>query len=139
MQSLRELYKIGRGPSSSHTIGPERAIKEIKQRYPDADALKVVLYGSLAMTGKGHGTDNVIIKTAEPLYCEVSFDFETPCPVHPNTMDVKVLREGKTLAVKRVYSVGGGTIVFDGEKTAGKDADKVYNLSTLPTTAFQTT
>ena len=65
MQTLRELFKIGRGPSSSHTIGPERAIKLIKERYPKAEKLRVYLFGSLAMTGKGHATDEVIIKTAD--------------------------------------------------------------------------
>ena len=67
MQSLREIYKIGRGPSSSHTMGPERAIKIIKQLYPKADFLKVTLYGSLALTGDGHGTQHVIVKTARPV------------------------------------------------------------------------
>ena len=55
MQSLREIYKTGKGPSSSHTMGPERAIKIIRGLYPEADALKVTLYGSLALTGKGAG------------------------------------------------------------------------------------
>lgn len=118
MQSLRELYKIGRGPSSSHTIGPERAIKTIKQRYPEADSFQVILYGSLAMTGKGHGTDTVIKKTAEPLECEVIFDLVTPCNVHPNTMDIKVFKDGKPICTQRVYSVGGGTIVFEGQSEA---------------------
>ena len=57
MQSLREIYKTGKGPSSSHTMGPERAIKIIRGLYPEADALKVTLYGSLALTGKGHNTE----------------------------------------------------------------------------------
>lgn len=59
MQSLREIYKIGRGPSSSHTMGPERALKIMRKLYPKADFFKVTLYGSLALTGKGHGTDTV--------------------------------------------------------------------------------
>ena len=59
MQSLRELYKIGRGPSSSHTMGPERAVKSIKKLFPSADLFKVTLYGSLALTGEGHGTDRL--------------------------------------------------------------------------------
>ena len=64
MQSLREIYKIGRGPSSSHTMGPERAINIMRERYPNADLFKITLYGSLALTGSGHGTDTVIAKTA---------------------------------------------------------------------------
>ena len=63
MQSLRELYKIGRGPSSSHTMGPERAVKIMRERFPEADEIRVKLYGSLALTGKGPRTDAVIEKT----------------------------------------------------------------------------
>ena len=63
MKSLKELYKTGRGPSSSHTIGPEKAAKLFEQKYPDAESYLVVLYGSLALTGKGHGTNTVLEKT----------------------------------------------------------------------------
>ena len=59
MKSIREIYKIGKGPSSSHTMGPERAAKLFKAKNPDADAFKVILYGSLSATGIGHGTDRV--------------------------------------------------------------------------------
>lgn len=116
MQSLCELYKTGRGPSSSHTMGPERAIRTLKERFPKADLFKVTLYGSLALTGEGHGTDTVLKKTASPAKCEVLWDAVSPCPVHPNTMDVEIFRGGEVLDKKRVYSVGGGSIVFDGEK-----------------------
>ena len=63
MQSLKELYKTGRGPSSSHTIGPEKACLLFKEKNPDADSFKAVLYGSLSKTGEGHGTNRVIVKT----------------------------------------------------------------------------
>ena len=66
MKSLRELYKIGRGPSSSHTMGPERACLYFSERTPDADCYKVILYGSLAKTGKGHCTDKAIEITLSP-------------------------------------------------------------------------
>ena len=67
MLSVTDIYKIGRGPSSSHTIGPERACEIIKERNKQADYFKVVLYGSLAKTGEGHGTDTVIRKTLAPV------------------------------------------------------------------------
>ena len=101
MQSLREIYKIGRGPSSSHTMGPERAVNIMRERYPEADEFKVVLYGSLALTGKGHGTDTVIINTARPHICTVEWDETTPCPVHPNTMDITALKGGEVVAPQR--------------------------------------
>lgn len=86
MQSLKELYRIGRGPSSSHTIGPERAARIMKARYPAAEKFAVTLYGSLALTGKGHGTDAVLKKTFEPAACEVIFDGKTPLPSTPTRL-----------------------------------------------------
>ena len=62
MESLKELYKIGIGPSSSHTIGPQKIAEFALEKYPTADRFKVILYGSLALTGKGHGTDTVLKK-----------------------------------------------------------------------------
>ena len=94
MQSLRELYKIGRGPSSSHSIGPDRASRKFKSMYPNADHYKAILYGSLSLTGKGHQTDEVIIDAFAPLPIEVVFDNDTPCDVHPNTMYLFPLSPG---------------------------------------------
>lgn len=134
MQSLKELYKTGRGPSSSHTMGPEKAIKKIRKNYPDADRLKVTLFGSLALTGKGHRTDEVIIETASPVKCEVVFDTQTPTDKHPNTMDVEIYKGDELIATKRIYSVGGGRVVFDGESENifGRDTDdSIYPLNTF--------
>ena len=66
MKSIREIYKIGKGPSSSHTMGPERAAKLFRQENPEADSFRVILYGSLSKTGVGHGTDRVIRETLSP-------------------------------------------------------------------------
>ena len=96
MESIRTLYKIGRGPSSSHTMGPERACKIMKERYPEAESFFVTLYGSLALTGIGHGTDKIIKETLYPTPCEIMLDTKTPTPVHPNTMDISVRKNGKT-------------------------------------------
>ena len=132
MQSLKELYKIGRGPSSSHTIGPERAAKIMKSRFPSADKYEVVLYGSLALTGKGHNTDQVLKKTFAPAECKVQFDKKTPCPVHPNTFDIAAFCEEKKLAELRFYSIGGGTIKIQGEPDANAGIkDDIYPLTTL--------
>ena len=115
MKSLEELYKIGRGPSSSHTMGPERACKVFVQQHPDVDACRVILYGSLAKTGKGHGTDHVIEKTLDPIPCAVVFDSEKTDIPHPNTMDIIGLQNGEEIAKARVMSVGGGSIAFENE------------------------
>ncbi len=120
MLSVTDIYKIGRGPSSSHTIGPERACEIIKERNKQADYFKVVLYGSLAKTGKGHGTDTVIRKTLAPVKCDVCFDFSQNDLPHPNTMLFTAYKDGKELSSKRVFSVGGGDIVFENEPISQK-------------------
>ncbi len=127
MQSLRELYRIGKGPSSSHTIGPERACRLFLSENPEADRFRAVLYGSLAKTGPGHGTDRVIRSVLKN--AEVICDVEKEDIPHPNTMDLYAFREGKETAHMRVYSVGGGAIRIEGrEETPEKD---VYPLSSF--------
>lgn len=109
MKSLKELYKIGAGPSSSHTMGPEKACGIFAENYPDADSFKAILYGSLAMTGKGHGTDRIIISTLKKP-TEVVFDTEEKEIPHENTFDLIALSHGNVLDRWRVLSVGGGAI-----------------------------
>ncbi len=115
MKSLRELYKIGAGPSSSHTIGPERAALRMLELYPNATGFDVTLYGSLALTGQGHGTDAVLRRVLGERTV-IRFDTETGDIPHPNTMDIKVLLPHAEQVVRRIYSVGGGAIRFEGEE-----------------------
>ncbi len=129
MQSLLELYKIGCGPSSSHTMGPERACKAFLAKYPEVDALCVTLYGSLAKTGRGHCTDEVIRKTAAPLPCEVRFDETTADLPHPNTLDIVGFKKSTEVCRVRVLSVGGGSICFEGSDI--KTPARVYELDTF--------
>ena len=126
MESLTELYKIGRGPSSSHTIGPERACMVFKRKNSSADCFKAVLYGSLAKTGKGHGSDCVIKKTFMPKKCIVEFDYSKKDFLHPNTMELFAYKHGEKIDFSRVYSVGGGRIVFDDQPKLYSDI--VYNI-----------
>ena len=124
MKSIREIYKIGKGPSSSHTMGPERAAKFFKEAHPEADAFRVVLYGSLSKTGVGHGTDRVIRQVLSPLPTEILFSNETPEGCHPNTMDFLALRSGKETGTLRVESIGGGDIRIPGQNLM--DTPEVY-------------
>lgn len=118
MQSLTELYKIGRGPSSSHTMGPEKACLLFKEKYAEADRFQVILYGSLAKTGVGHGTDRIVVETLAPIPCEVVFDpSDIPLP-HPNTMDLFAYKGDVEIGKLRVMSVGGGEICFEGTPLA---------------------
>ncbi len=114
MESIQQLYRIGRGPSSSHTIGPERACIVFKEQHPHATRFEVILYGSLAKTGEGHGTDTVIEKTLQPTPVVVTFDPKTDV-LHPNTMDLFAYHENTLLGNCRVTSVGGGRICFEDE------------------------
>ncbi len=112
MQSLKELYKIGIGPSSSHTMGPEKAAKIIIEKYKNARKIDVILYGSLALTGKGHGTDRVL-KQVMGEDTIITFDLTSADFKHPNAMDFVIHTEDDTNIIERVYSVGGGSIRFD--------------------------
>ena len=113
MRSIKSVYKIGHGPSSSHTVGPYRAAKLFGSRYPEADAFRVTLYGSLAFTGEGHGTGKAV-RSGLP-GAEVIFDREQTDLPHPNTMRFEAFRQGRPLGSLRIFSVGGGTIRVEGE------------------------
>jgi len=127
MYSIKDLYKIGNGPSSSHTMGPKRATLIFNQRFSEATNAKVILYGSLALTGKGHLTDKVILDTIF-CACDIEFDYLSDVP-HPNTLDFIAYKNGTEIGKMRVYSVGGGSIQIDGE--ASKEKDIIYKINTL--------
>lgn len=128
MQSLKELYKIGRGPSSSHTIGPERICEFFKNKYPTADLVEVKLYGSLSLTGKGHGTDEICKKTLLPISCKVIFD-DITVKNHPNTIELTAIKNGENIGFLRAYSVGGGAVEIEGEKHV--EPSKIYDFNTF--------
>ena len=116
MQSIRTLYKVGKGPSSSHTMGPERAAKLFREMTPEADRYEVILYGSLAKTGVGHGTDRVLVDTLAPYPTKIVFASVDPGNMkHPNTLDLIAYPDNKETQRIRVESVGGGDIVVEGE------------------------
>ncbi len=115
MKSIKCVYKIGNGPSSSHTVGPYHAAQIFAGRYPGADAYRVTLYGSLAFTGEGHGTGKAI-RAVLP-HAEVIFDRKTSELPHPNTMLFTALKDGEVIGEKRMFSVGGGSIRIEGEES----------------------
>jgi L-serine dehydratase len=125
MKSIRDVFKIGKGPSSSHTIGPEHAAQEFLRRYPDAELYRVKLYESLCKTGRGHGTDRVLYAVLGKERTEVQFCDYSPEPLpHPNTLDFFAFRGGEQIGYMRVMSVGGGDIVIEGEPVT--EADEIY-------------
>ena len=108
MKSIRTIYKYGCGPSSSHTVGPTIAAKVIKKYYPEADRFEAVLYGSLALTGRGHMTDRAIMSILDN--CSIIFDYKKTDLPHPNTMVFRVFKDDELVAERTVLSVGGGEI-----------------------------
>ncbi len=129
MESLRELFKIGKGPSSSHTMGPERAANIIKKRFGENAEYVVDLYGSLSMTGKGHLTDYIIHEMLGE-NCQVNFCEET-LPFHPNGMVFHIYQDGELKDDITAYSVGGGSIVWEGEDDFSLSRKNVYREKNL--------
>ena len=104
MESVKELFKIGPGPSSSHTFGPMRACQYMLETYPEATQFETVLFGSLAFTGKGHLTDQIIRKTLK--HCTIRFDYKTEYP-HTNTMTIEAFDAVHSLGKHTFESIGG--------------------------------
>ncbi|MCR5731721.1 MAG: L-serine ammonia-lyase [Sphaerochaetaceae bacterium] len=118
MESLRELYRIGYGPSSSHTMGPRYAMERFIEHHPEGDGYLAELYGSLAATGKGHLTDKAIREVCEKAGKKIDIRWypDTFKPFHPNALTIKaVTKDAKELAEKTYYSVGGGKIVTESQ------------------------
>ena len=128
MKSLKQLYKIGVGPSSSHTMGPVKAVERFLREHDGCERYVVTLFGSLALTGKGHGTDVAIKKAFGDRPVQIIFDEKSNCE-HPNTMDIAGYNGLAEKCRIRVFSIGGGDIVIDGEQPV--EHDEVYQLNTF--------
>lgn len=120
MQSLKELYRYGMGPSSSHTIGPNNAARQFKADTPDAHAYRVHFYGSLSLTGKGHLTDKAVTDALAPTACDIVWHNEA-LPFHPNGMTFEALDANQEIThTWTTYSVGGGELSNEGEGASEK-------------------
>lgn len=117
MQSIKELYRIGYGPSSSHTMGPRKAGEQFKNKNQAAAKFVVTLYGSLAATGKGHLTEQAIEETLRPTPIEIIWKPSEFLPFHPNGMKFAAMDENKNILDQwTVFSIGGGEIADEKEK-----------------------
>lgn len=128
MESLREIYISGPGPSSSHTIGPMKAALDFSCDLKNVDVIDVFLYGSLALTGAGHGTDVVITKALKDFKSKIHFLKNKGRLLHPNTMVFVAKKDNKIIKKQKYFSVGGGKIIkqFDDKKT-----DDLYKFKTF--------
>ena len=131
MDSIRQIYKIGLGPSSSHTMGPRKAAEGFLAANPSASSFRVTLYGALAATGKGHMTDVAILGVLEPQApTKILWEPDTFLSFHPNGMKFEAFdNEGKLIASDTLYSVGGGDIIHEGEDR-GNNAG-VYEMAKI--------
>jgi len=131
MKSVKEIYKIGRGPSSSHTMGPFKAVSNFVEHHPEAKSLRVTLYGSLSATGKGHLTDRAVIDAFPGGDVEIIWEKEN-LPFHPNGMEVaSVDSDGNVSDKWTYYSIGGGDIVCIEHPIEAEDGGEVYQMNTM--------
>lgn len=128
MESIKEIFRIGNGPSSSHTMGPKRAAKIFKSKNLEADKFSVTLFGSLAATGKGHLTDKAIEDVFAPLKITIIWKPTEFLTLHPNAMKFEAFKENKLVNSWVVYSIGGGKIIDD---SSTLDNEDIYNLNSM--------
>ena len=132
MESIKYIYKIGKGPSSSHTMGPRKAAKQFLDELPaNAKSCKVTLYGALAATGKGHLTDRAILEVLTPrIPTEILWAPETILPFPTNGMNYTAFdADGNQIANRTYYSIGGGDIVLEGESRT--KTESIYKLTKI--------
>ena len=128
MKSIALLYNIGHGPSSSHTMGPSKAAQYVLTHYPTANRFSVVLFNSLALTGVGHLTYDVLTKVLSPF--PVSFSKEVNSEKHPNHLLIAAYKDDKAIGKVSFDSVGGGHLVIDG---VAEIQDDVYPYDSFET------
>jgi L-serine dehydratase len=129
MESIKEIFKIGHGPSSSHTMGPRKAAGIFRKSHPDSSKIRVTLYGSLALTGKGHMTDQAIMEVLSPIQTEIVWQPQVSLPLHPNGMKFESMdSKGNIDAEWTTYSIGGGDISDTGKRDPSA---RIYTLSTM--------
>ena len=127
MKSIKDLFRIGYGPSSSHTMGPRRAAEMFLKRHPEAASFEVTLYGSLAATGKGHMTDVALLDVMPN--ANIIWRSDIFLKYHPNGMTFRSFnQEGKETATWTVFSIGGGALAEEGKNIESND---IYTMTTM--------
>ncbi len=129
MESIRKIFKIGNGPSSSHTMGPKKAAGMFNERNPEADFFRVTLYGSMAATGKGHLTDVAIIDALHPKLVEILWKPEIVLPFHPNGMLFESMKDGQVTDSWTIFSIGGGDL--SNEESPVTEEDDIYKMNSM--------
>ena len=131
MRSIKEIYRVGNGPSSSHTMGPKKAAEIFMEKNRDADHYQVTLYGSLAATGKGHFTDKAILSVLNSSRTKIIWEPKVFLPFHPNGMKFVAFNQNdEEIGSWVVYSVGGGALA-DENGSIGEDEGEIYEMSLM--------
>ena len=134
MKSLKEIFRTGKGPSSSHTMGPQAAARLFAREYSAARRFGVTLYGSLAATGRGHMTDVAINEALTPV-APVSIDWqpEVFLPRHANAMTFRAYDgDDRLMGEWTAYSVGGGALAEDRPQLlTDQETPDIYPMETL--------
>ena len=133
MKTIREIYRIGNGPSSSHTMAPKKAAGIFLAKHPEAKRFKVTLYGSLAATGKGHLTDMAILSVLQPqAEVEIAWQPKTFLPFHPNAMTFASYDgNGKLTDNWTVYSIGGGALAEKDREIEETPMEDIYSMTKM--------
>ena len=126
MESIKEIFRIGRGPSSSHTMGPKKAAEQFLDMTENVARFEVHLYGSLAATGKGHMTDVAILDVLSPVAkVDIVWLPKIFLPFHPNGMKfIAYDANDKQIKEWTIYSIGGGALA--NEETQANSESTVY-------------
>ncbi|MFV0346183.1 MAG: L-serine ammonia-lyase [Bacteroidales bacterium] len=129
MKSLKELYRIGHGPSSSHTMAPNKAATRFVAQNLSAHEFVVTLYGALAATGHGHLTDKAVEEALGAKLKEIVWKPEEFLPQHPNAMKFEAYsNSGELINSQTYFSVGGGAISTTGKS---EDTEDVYPFKNM--------
>jgi L-serine dehydratase len=129
LPSILDLYRIGHGPSSSHTMGPVRAAQQFLAKHPGQEPIRVTLFGSLAATGRGHLTDAAIRSTLGDRLESIIWNPDIVLPRHPNALRFELLRNGQPAEAWTVYSIGGGALATD--DGTEEQVGNLYALTTM--------
>lgn len=129
METIKTIYRIGHGPSSSHTMGPKKAAEIFLNENPDFSDYRVTLYGSLAATGVGHLTDKAVLDVFKDKNTELIWEKDIFLDLHPNALKIEALKDGKIIKEETFYSIGGGKIITDNRSF--DSVEDIYPFNTM--------
>lgn len=129
METIKTIYRIGHGPSSSHTMGPKKAAEIFLSEHPDFNNYKITLYGSLAATGEGHLTDKAVLDVFANKNTEIVWEKDIFLDIHPNALKIEAIKDDAVAASEIFYSIGGGKIIT--KDRSFDEVEEVYPFNNM--------